>query len=68
MTADFMVFNDQIINKRDILKIHKVYNTRGKVCYGIRLVIRGVGEVIEWYYDDPSKRNKRFETLISVLC
>lgn len=26
------------------------------------------GEATEWYKDDQSKRNSRFETLIRVLC
>ena len=26
------------------------------------------GETTEWYKDDQSKRDRRFETLIRVLC
>ena len=68
MDADFVWFDNQIINKRDIIRIHKVSDTDSKVSYGIRLVIRNAGEAIEWYGDDQSKRDRRFETLIRMLC
>lgn len=73
MNADFLYFNDQIINKRDILRICKsdITNKKkdcGDVAYGIRLVIRNSGDLYEWYGDDQSKRDRRFETLIRVLC
>lgn len=68
MDADFVWFDDQIINKRDIIRIHKVSATDSKVSYGIRLVIRNAGEAIEWYGDNQSRRNERFEVLIKVLC
>lgn len=68
MNADFLWFDDQIINKRDIIRIHECSTTNKGVAYGIRLVIRNAGEAIEWYGDDQSKRDKRFETLIKVLC
>lgn len=68
MNADFLWFNDQIINKRDILRICKSNVTNKDVDYGIRLVIRNSGEVYEWYGDDQVKRNRRFETLIKLLC
>lgn len=73
MNADFLWFNDQIINKRDILRIYKsnIVNKKedyGDVDYGIRLVIRNSGDLYEWYGDDQSKRNMRFESLIKGLC
>ena len=68
MNADFLWFDDQIINKRDIIRIYKCSTTNKGVDYGIRLVIRNAGDAIEWYKDDQSKRNSRFETLIRVLC
>lgn len=68
LTADFLWFNDQIINKRDILRIYKSSITNKGVDYGIRLVIRNSGDLYEWYGDDQSKRDERFETLIRVLC
>lgn len=68
MNADFLWFNDQIINKRDIIRIYKCSTTNKGVDYGIRLVIRNAGEVIEWYGDDQSKRNNRFEILKKILC
>lgn len=68
MNADFVWFNDQIINKRDILRIYKCSITNKGVDYGIRLVIRNSGDVYEWYGDNQSKRNMRFESLIKVLC
>lgn len=68
MNADFIYFDDQLINKRDIIRIYKVSNTDNKVSYGIRLVIRNAGEAIEWYGDDQSKRNYRFRDLIRELC
>ena len=68
MNADFLWFNDQIINKRDIIRIYKCRITNKDLDYGIRLVIRNAGEAIEWYGDDQSKRDRRFETLIRVLC
>lgn len=42
--------------------------TNKEVAYGIRLVIRNSGDLYEWYGDDQSKRDRRFETLIRVLC
>jgi hypothetical protein len=68
MDADFIWFDDQIINKRDIIRIHKVSDTDSEVSYGIRLVIRNAGEAMEWYGDNKSRRNERFEVLIKVLC
>ena len=68
MNVDFLWFDDQIINKRDIIRIYKCSITNKGVDYGIRLVIRNAGDAIEWYKDDQSKRNSRFETLIRVLC
>ena len=68
MNADFLRFDDQIINKRDIIRIYKCSTTNKGLDYGIRLVIRNAGEATEWYKDDQSKRNSRFETLIRVLC
>ena len=68
MNADFIWFDDEIINKRDIIRIYKCSTTHKGVSYGIRLVIRNAGEAIEWYGDDQSKRDRRFETLIKVLC
>lgn len=68
MDADFIWFDDQIINKRDIIRIYKVSNTDSEVSYGIRLVIRNAGEAIEWYGDNQSRRNERFKVLIKVLC
>ena len=68
MNADFLWFNDQIINKRDIIRIYKCSTTNKRVDYGIRLVIRNAGEAIEWYGDDQSKRDRRFEILYKVLC
>lgn len=68
MNADFLWFDDQIINKRDIIRIYKCSTTNKGVGYGIRLVIRNAGEATEWYKDDQSKRDRRFETLIRVLC
>ena len=68
MNVDFLWFNDQIINKRDIVWIFKVSNTDNKVSYGIRLVIRNSGEAIEWYGDDQARRNERFDVLIRLLC
>ena len=68
MNADFLRFDDQIINKRDIIRIHKCSITNKGVDYGIRLVIRNAGEAIEWYGDDQSKRNGRFDVLTKVLC
>lgn len=68
MNADFIYFDDQLINKRDIIRIYKVSNTDNKVSYGIRLVIRNAGEAIEWYGDNQSRRNERFSILKHVLC
>ena len=68
MNADFLWFNDQIINKRDIIRIYKCSATVKGLDYGIRLVIRNAEEAIEWYGDDQSKRDRRFETLIRILC
>ena len=68
MNADFVYFNDQIINKRDIIRIYKCSTTNKGIDYGIQLVIRNADETTEWYGDDQSKRNGRFETLIRVLC
>ena len=68
MNADFLWFNDQIINKREIIRIYKCSTTYKGVDYGIRLVIRNADETTEWYKDDQSKRDRRFETLIRVLC
>lgn len=68
MNADFLWFDDQIINKRDIIRIYKCSTTSKGLDYGIRLVIHNAREAIEWYGDDQSKRNRRFETLIKVLC
>ena len=68
MNADFLCFNDQIINKRDIIRIYKCSRTNKSIDYGIQLVIRNYGETIEWYKEDQSKRDSRFETLIRVLC
>ena len=68
LNADFLWFDDQIINKRDIIRIYKCSITNKGVGYGIRLVIRNAGEATEWYKDDQSKRDRRFETLIRVLC
>ena len=68
MNADFLWFADQIINKRDIIRIYKCSTSYKGVDYGIRLVLRSDVEVTEWYKDDQSKRNSRFETLIKVLC
>ncbi len=68
MNADFLWFDDQIINKRDIIRIYKCSTTNKGVDYGIRLIIRNAGEATEWYKDDQSKRNSRFETLIRKLC
>ena len=68
MNKDFLRFADQIINKRDIIRIYKCSTTNKGVDYGIRLVIRNDREVIEWYGDDQSKRNRRFENLIIMLC
>lgn len=68
MNADFLCFNDQIINKRDIIRIYKCSRTNKSIDYGIQLVIRNSDETTEWYKDDQSKRDRRFETLIRVLC
>lgn len=68
MNADFVWFNDQIINKRDILRICKSNIANKEVDYGIRLVIRNSGDLYERYGDDQSKRDRRFESLIKVLC
>lgn len=68
MGADFLWFDNQIINKRDIIRIYKCSTTNKVLDYGIRLVIRNAGEATEWYKDDQSKRDRRFETLIGVLC
>ena len=68
MNTDFLRFADQIINKRDIIRIYKCSTTNKGLDYGIRLVIRNAEEVIEWYGDDQSKRNRRFENLIIMLC
>ena len=69
MNADFLWFDNQIINKRGIIRIYKCCSVTNKgVDYGIRLVISNAGEAIEWYKDDQSKRDSRFETLIRVLC
>ncbi len=68
MNADFLCFNDQIINKRDIIRIYKYSTTNKGLDYGIRLIIRNYDETTEWYKDDQSKRDRRFETLIRVLC
>lgn len=68
MNADFLWFNDQIINKRDIIRIHKCSRTNKSIDYGIQLVIRNYDETTEWYKDDQSKRDRRFETLIRILC
>lgn len=68
MNKDFLRFSDQIINKRDIIRIYKCSTTNKGVDYGILLVIRNDREVIEWYGDDQSKRNRRFENLIIMLC
>ena len=68
MNKDFLRFADQIINKRDIIRIYKCSTTNKGVDHGIRLVIRNDREVIEWYGDDQSKRNRRFENLIIMLC
>ena len=68
MNKDFLRFADQIINKRDIIRIYKCSTTNKGVDYGILLVIRNYREVIEWYGDDQSKRNRRFENLIIMLC
>lgn len=67
MNADFILFDDQIINKRDIIRIHKC-ESNNIVSHGIRLVIRCAGEAIEWYGDDQSKRDYRFKDLIRELC
>lgn len=68
MNADFLWFNDQIINKRDIIRIYKCRKTNDSIDYGIQLVIRNNDETAEWYKDDQSKRDRRFETLIRILC
>jgi hypothetical protein len=68
MNADFLCFNDQIINKRDIIRIYKCSRTNKGVDYGIQLVIRNADETTEWYKDYQSKRDRRFETLIRLLC
>lgn len=68
LTNNFLWFDDQIINKRDIIRIYKCSTTNKGLSYGIRLVIRNDGEAIEWYGDDQSKRDRRFETLIRMLC
>lgn len=68
MNVDFLWFNDQIINKRDIIRIYKCSITNKGVDYGIRLVIRNAGEATEWYKDDQSRRNSRFDNLIRELC
>lgn len=73
MNADFIWFNDQIINKRDILRIYKSnLANKGEDCgyvdYAIRLVIRNSGDLYERYGDDQAKRNSRFESLIKLLC
>ena len=67
MDVDFILFNNQIINKRDIIRIHKC-KSNNIISYGIRLVIRCAGEEIEWYGDDQSKRDYRFKDLIRELC
>lgn len=68
LTNDFLWFNDQIINKRDIIRIYKCHSTNEGIYYGIQLVIRNADEITEWYKDDQQKRDRRFETLIRVLC
>ena len=68
LNADFLWFDDQIINKRDIIRIYKCSTTNKGLDYGIRLVIRNAGEAIEWYRDDQSNRDRRFEALMRVLC
>ena len=68
MNADFLWFDDQIINKRDIIRIYKCHRTNESIDYGIQLVIRNADETTEWYKDDQQKRDRRFETLIRVLC
>ena len=68
MNADFLWFNDQIINKRDIIRIYKCSRANKGADYGMQLVIRNADETTEWYKDDLSKRDRRFETLIRVLC
>lgn len=68
MTADFILFDDEIINKRDVIKIYKVVKTDKSVSHGIQLIIRHAGYVTEWYGDDQSKRDKRFDVLAKVLC
>lgn len=65
MNADFIWFNDQIINKRDVLRIYKCNITNN---YGIRLILRNAGDIAEWFGEDQSKRNMRFESLIKLLC
>lgn len=68
MNKDFLRFADQIINKRDIIRIYKCGRTNKSIDYGIQLVIRNSDETTEWYGDDQSKRNRRFENLIIMLC
>lgn len=68
LNSDFLYFDDQIINKRDIIRIYKCSTTNKGLDYGIRLVIRNAGEAIEWYKDNQSDRDRRFKTLIDVLC
>ena len=68
MTADFILFDGKIINKRDVMKIYKVVKTDKRVSRGIQLIIRHSGYVTEWYGDDQSKRNERFDVLTKVLC
>lgn len=68
MNADFVWFNDQIINKRDILRIYKCSSTNKGVDYGIRLILRNAGDIAEWFGEDQSKRDRRFEFLTRVLC
>lgn len=68
MNADFVWFNDQIINKRDILRIYKCSITNKGLDYGIRLILRNAGDIAEWFGEDQSKRNMRFDLLKRLLC
>ncbi len=67
MDTDFILFDDQIINKRDIIRIHKC-ESNNIVSHGIRLVIRCAGEAIEWYGDNQARRDEVFGNLIYKLC
>ena len=65
---EFLLFNDTIINKDEIVHIKKVKYTRGCLNLGIRLTTRSSEYHEEWFNDDQRKRDDRFKSLVTILC